>query len=254
MTPDARHRKMRSEIRLAAILALAGHAMLRPVALQGQTLDSVRHGPVLARTDAAILGVAAVASTVVIGWDASIATHVQASSLQQNGFVRDVMDGGRIYGDPGTIVLGAGLWLSGRLAHDDTRERIGLRSLEAIAASGVVTGVIKSVAGRARPYASPENPRDFVLWRGIRGGGDYQSFPSGHATAAWAFASAVDAEWSRLRPSRPRWIPAALYAMATLTAASRVYHNRHWTSDVLLGSAIGFVSGRSVTRWHADRP
>ena len=121
--------------------------------------------------------------------------------------------------------------------------------------SGVITSVIKSVAGRARPYASPGNPRDFVLGRGISDGGDFQSFPSGHATAACAFASAADAEWSRLRPSRPRLLgSAALYSMATLTAVSRVYHDKHWMSDVLLASAIGFVTGRGVTRWHADQP
>lgn len=226
---------------------------LVPVVAQAQAADSSRRGPVLARTDAAIIGVAAVASTVMFGWDAAIAARSQSLSWQQNSTVHDVMRGAGVFGDPGTIVLGAGLWLSGRLAHDDTRERIGLRSLEAIAVTGVVTGVLKGVTGRARPYASPDDARSFVLGRGIGDRSEFQSFPSGHATAAWAFASAVDAEWSRLNPSRPRWVPIALYTMATLTAASRIYEHKHWASDVVLGSAIGFVGGRAVVRWHGDR-
>lgn len=227
--------------------------ILATATLQGQAADPARHGPILVRSDAAILGVAAAASGVLIGWDGAIATRVRASALQQSTIVRGVFDGAGTFGDPGTIVLGAGLWLSGRLAGDNSRARAGLRSLEAIAISGVLTGAIKGVTGRARPDAS-DNPRDFVLGRGIGNRSEFQSLPSGHATAAWAFASAVDVEWIRLNPSRPRWVPVALYALATLTSASRVYRNRHWTSDVVLGSAIGFVSGRAVVRWHADRP
>ena len=225
-----------------------------PAGLAQAPDTTARHGPVLARTDAAILGVAAVASTVMIGWDAAIAKGVRQSSLQDHAVVRDLMNGGRVFGDPGTIVLGAGLWLSGRLAHDETREKVGLRALEAIAVTGVATSVLKGLAGRARPDTSPTNARDFVLGRGIGTRDAFQSFPSGHATAAWAFASAVDAEWSRLSPGHARWVPDVLYAIATLTSASRVVQNRHWTSDVVFGSAIGFVGGRAVVRWHADRP
>ncbi|HVZ49646.1 MAG TPA: phosphatase PAP2 family protein [Gemmatimonadaceae bacterium] len=236
--------------RLAAA-ALIGVAFVR--SSPAQAPDTSRHGPVLARTDAAIIGVAALTSGVLLGWDGAIARHMQGSPLRDDAFVRTVMDGASTYGDPGTIVLGAGVWLSGRLAHDATRERIGMRAVEAIVASGIVGGALKGLTGRARPDTSG-NPRDFVLGRGIGNREAFQSFPSGHATAAWAFASAVDAEWLRLRPSRPRWVPAALYAAATLTAASRVYRNRHWASDVVMGGAIGFVSGRAVVRWHRDPP
>jgi membrane-associated phospholipid phosphatase len=221
--------------------------------LLAQAPDTARHGPVFARTDAAVVGVAALTSGVLLGWDGAIARHMQASPLRHDAFVRSVMEGASMYGDPGTIVLGAGVWLSGRLAHDATRERIGMRAVEAIVASGILGGALKGVAGRARPDTSG-NPRDFVLGRGIGSRDAFQSFPSGHATAAWAFASAVDAEWQRLSPSRPRWVPAALYAAAALTAASRVYRNRHWASDVVMGGAIGFVSGRAVVRWHRDTP
>jgi membrane-associated phospholipid phosphatase len=46
----------------------------------------------------------------------------------------------------------------------------------------------------------------------------------------------------------------ALYGVAALTGISRVFHDRHWASDVVMGGAIGYVTGRAITRWHADAP
>lgn len=215
--------------------------------------DTARHGPLMTRRDAGILGGATVASVVLIGSDLSIAKRVRASSLQRPGAARSVFDAGNAYGDPGVFIISAGLWGVGRLMHERTTERIGLRSLEAVFVSGAVTGALKALSGRARPDQSPTDARDFALARGLRDGSEFQSFPSGHATAAFAFAAVVDAEWARLSPTRPKWVAPVLYGMAALTAASRVYDDRHWASDVLLGSAIGFVSGRAVVRWHADR-
>ena len=163
------------------------------------------------------------------------------------------MDVAGFAGDPGAIIAGAGLWLSGRWSEDRTRKRLGLRSLEAVIVSGVLTGGGKAIAGRARPDQSPTMPRDFSFGRGFGDRSEFQSFPSGHATAAFAFASAIDAELNRIAPRHPAWIVPALYTVAAATALSRVYHDRHWTSDVVMGSAIGFVGGRVVVRRHGDR-
>jgi membrane-associated phospholipid phosphatase len=38
------------------------------------------------------------------------------------------------------------------------------------------------------------------------------------------------------------------FAMAGVTAASRVTDNQHWTSDVVFGAALGMACGRTVTR------
>jgi membrane-associated phospholipid phosphatase len=192
-------------------------------------------------------------SLVMIGWDRQIAAAFRESSLQRNRAVNGYLDFAGFAGDPGSLIAGAGLWLNGRWGGNRTRERLGLRSLESVLLSGVFTGGIKAIAGRARPDQSPDRPRDFVLGRGFGDRSEFQSFPSGHSTAAFAFASAIDAELNRLAPEHPGWIVPTLYGIATSTAVSRVYHDRHWTSDVIMGSAIGFVAGRVVTRWHGDR-
>jgi membrane-associated phospholipid phosphatase len=43
-----------------------------------------------------------------------------------------------------------------------------------------------------------------------------------------------------------KWVPVVAYTIATLTALSRVYQNRHWTSDIVLGSALGHFVTKAV--------
>jgi membrane-associated phospholipid phosphatase len=97
------------------------------------------------------------------------------------------------------------------------------------------------------------NPHDFKLFRGW-GKGEYQSFPSGHTVAAFAAASAVSNETSRWWP-QTRWIIGpAMYGGATLVGLSRMYNNKHWASDVLIGAAIGTFAGNKVVRYHHSHP
>ncbi len=238
----------------SARLVVAAAVMCATHPVIAQTVTSAQRGPLVTTREVGILGVALAGSVLLFSVDRSVADQVRGSSLQQNAFARNAMSGARMFGDPGVVVIGAGLWASGQLGGDRTQRLVGLRSLEAIVVSGAVTGMIKSVTGRARPDQSPGNARDFVIWRGVGDDGVFQSFPSGHTTAAFAFAAAVDAEWRRLSPKRSGWVAPALYGVAALTGISRVFNDRHWASDVLLGGAIGYVAGHAVVRWHADRP
>jgi membrane-associated phospholipid phosphatase len=149
----------------------------------------------------------------------------------------------------GSAVLYAAGWATGRT----DVARLGLRAFEVIGLSGVVTGGIKGFAGRARPYASPGRPGD---WRLLSGTHDdkRQSFPSGHVTAAFAFASAMDHELRLSHPETARWAGPALYAAAALTGLARMHSNNHWASDVVMGAGVGLVSGMVVARFHAGRP
>lgn len=71
------------------------------------------------------------------------------------------------------------------------------------------------------------------------------SFPSSHAANAFAIACA-------LTTFRPRWRIACL-AVAALVAWSRVYLNRHYVSDIVVGAGIGAGFGIWAARWAARR-
>lgn len=67
------------------------------------------------------------------------------------------------------------------------------------------------------------------------------SFPSSHAANAFAFA------WVLARRYR-KWAW-GFWLFAALVAASRVYLNRHWVSDVLVGSALGVLCAWGTARF-----
>jgi membrane-associated phospholipid phosphatase len=159
----------------------------------------------------------------------------------------------RVVGHPGGMIAGGTMYLAG-LATDDRRiEDLGLHSVESIVLGHMITGTIKVVAGRARPFVSKDNARNFKLFRGLRDD-DYRSFPSGHATAAFAFASVISAETSHWWPES-RWIVGpVMYGAATLTGVSRIYDNQHWASDILAGAAIGTISGIKLFRYQHSHP
>lgn len=65
------------------------------------------------------------------------------------------------------------------------------------------------------------------------------SFPSGHTATAFAGAEMIRLEYGG-------WYGTAAYVCAGLTAAGRIYNNRHWANDVLAGAGIGILSTRAA--------
>ena len=71
--------------------------------------------------------------------------------------------------------------------------------------------------------------------------GPATSFPSGHTATAFMGAELIRLEYGP-------WWGLAAYSAATLTAVMRVWHNWHWTSDLLGGAALGIL-GAQVGYW-----
>ncbi len=156
-------------------------------------------------------------------------------------------------GGPGVFMAGGGLYLAGRVGDRPRLTDLGLYTTEAALAGSLVTGVLKAVIGRARPYVSADtNPRDFGFMRGWRDDA-YRSLPSGHTTAAFSFAAAASAELSRTRPRAADVAAPLLYAGATLVGLTRMYKDKHWASDVVLGAVVGVLAGVTTVRWNHDR-
>ena len=97
------------------------------------------------------------------------------------------------------------------------------------------------------------NPSDFRFGRGFSGE-DRTSFPSGHTTVAFAAAASVTSEVQRIWPGHTWFVAPVMYGGATLVGLSRMYHNKHWASDVVLGAGIGTFSGIKVVRYSHSHP
>jgi membrane-associated phospholipid phosphatase len=135
------------------------------------------------------------------------------------------------YGGSKKLVLpmNALLLSSGFLFNDETLKKTSWNAFKSIGASALATEILKLSFSRARPYRQ-KGPYHFepIVWKNNA----YKSLPSGHASLAFAFITPYAEEYSR-------W----LYAIPLSVAFSRVYKNDHWTSDVILGSIIGFTAG-----------
>jgi undecaprenyl-diphosphatase len=88
-----------------------------------------------------------------------------------------------------------------------------------------VSGALKEGIERDRPPVADPNPDTLVKLP------ETFSFPSGHATVAFACATVLAMAVPRLR-----W---PLYALAALIAFSRVYVGVHFPLDVLAGAVLG---------------
>ena len=250
---------VRRGIRRGRFLSLA---LLVPIgATMAQTPlvgDSVHAAKTLFTYRDGILAGAFVGLTVAMfPADRALALHLQDSSTQANRFFKNASKGIQYFADPGSLVIGVSLYGIGRLGKWRDVADLGLHGTEAVAFSGILTAVLKDVAGRARPNVSADTtPNDFSLGRGFRSGG-YKSFPSGHSTAAFAAASVVTSESQRWWPNGIWFVAPAMYGGATLVGLSRMYNNAHWASDVVLGAAVGTFTGIKVVRYshgHSNNP
>jgi membrane-associated phospholipid phosphatase len=218
------------------------------------TTHAQHQAPFFTRKDA-FLGVGFVVGTVAMfPLDRQIASNLQNPGTQANRFLKNASTGAEAIASPGAYFIGGTLYVVGRLTHADRVADLGWHGTEAVLVADGVTWIIKGVAGRARPFLSNEtDPTDWVATKGFTSG-DWSSFPSGHTSTAFAAAAAVTNETTRWWP-RSEWIVGpVMYAGATAVGLSRMYHNKHWASDVVLGAAIGTFSGRKVVQYAHGHP
>ena len=113
----------------------------------------------------------------------------------------------------------------------------------AVALSNLVTEVLKYSIGRGRPFVGGE--ANAFHFSHFAGNPAYYSFPSGHATTAFALAFAVSVVWPRAR------VAMAVYAL--IIAATRLVLLAHHPSDVVAGAMVGIVGAMFVRYWFAAR-
>jgi membrane-associated phospholipid phosphatase len=211
-------------------------------------------GPLFTTADARIAAGTVLGAAALMFADRGITDEVaRDAGVRDNRFLHHAASDFDWLGDPGTVIISAGLYGVGRLAHQEHVAELGLRGAEALVLSAVATEAIKGIAGRARPYLDDRDSDNFALGRGFTHAG-YSSFPSGHATAAFAVATVVAEEGARWWPNRTWLVDPLVYGGAAAVGWARVYGEKHWASDVLAGAGIGTLSGLVVVRYHQLHP
>jgi membrane-associated phospholipid phosphatase len=141
-----------------------------------------------------------------------------------------------------TLALIAGTGVAAWFSGDSDGKLETWSLLEAAVYSSATAEVLGYAGGRKRPDATT-SPNQW------REGGD--SFPSLHASAAWAvgtvFAESGNDEY--------RWLRRVLgYGVAAGTSYVRVRDNVHWLSDTVAGTALGIATARFVLNRRDEAP
>ena len=131
---------------------------------------------------------------------------------------------GAIIGNVVPLAGSIGTYAWGRITDKPKISHVGMDLIQAFVVAEGMTQVLKYSTQRERPDGSGPT-----------------SFPSGHASSTFAFATALERHlgWRYAVPA---------YIGASYVAASRLPANRHWFSDVVFGSVVGVISGRTVTK------
>jgi len=175
-------------------------------------------------------------------YDAEIRDQLQGS-VRSRGMNR-ATDAGELLGNPYLhLGLAAAVYAGGLWADSPKWQQTGEMMVEALVLADGATLLLKQGIGRGRPSATADKG-DFKPF-GFKS--EYDALPSMHTASSFALASVL----ARTSDSLP--VAVASYTAATFVGFSRMYQNKHWASDVLLGAAIGELAGRVVTAFHADK-
>lgn len=155
-------------------------------------------------------------------------------NVEKYGFER--WGGSKVYTNYSLITMGV-FYLHGELFDNQRSKRVALLGLKTFVVTGAILYIPKFMFGRHRPFA--DDPSDPYAWDGPFSG--HYSLPSGHTTSVFAIASIVASEYK----DNPI-VPVVAYSIATLTSISRVYENKHWGSDVLIGAVFGYAMGKLI--------
>ncbi len=127
----------------------------------------------------------------------------------------------------------------GAFKGSEKAKETGVLGAEAMLDSAAVNAVIKIISRRERPMVDDARGRFFQP-----GVGYDSAFASNHAVLAWSSATVIASEYNG-------WMTQlACYSLATGVSLTRVASRNHFPSDVVVGSAVGWMIGRYVHHKH----
>ena len=172
---------------------------------------------------------------------------IRDAVLRDNGryFYSVPIEGARMYGELySPVVFFVGFAAHSLIANDMSTRKIAYEIGQASLYTGAIVLTLKSIIGRARPHDN-EGRATYHPFTLI--GDDYHSLPGGHTATAFVISTVLS------RNVEPTWLKILVYLPAVITPISRVYQDWHWTSDNVLGGAIGYFVATWVVDLHEQK-
>lgn len=140
----------------------------------------------------------------------------------------------------GTSAAAGGIWAYGLKTGNRHADETGELTLETLANTFLIYTPMQFLAGRERPDDGTGNGR-FWVHRNFN-----TSFPAGHPMFTWAMASVIAHEYPRT------WVKILAYGAAGTLTVSRLTGRNHFTSDLWVGSTLGYLIGAKIFHDHCD--
>ncbi len=170
---------------------------------------------------------------VLAGTGAFIATDKRIAKQLPDGHFQTYQNTSNI-GLAGLAASLAGLSIYGMKAQDPHARETGNLEIETAVNSFLIYAPMQFIAGRQRPGEGNGNG-DFLNHHALN-----TSFPGGHAMFTWSMATVLAREYPK------PWVRALAYGTALTVTASRFLAQDHWSSDMFVGSALGFAIGTHI--------
>jgi hypothetical protein len=179
--------------------------------------------------DALVLG----GTAPLLAYDRHIEKHIGTANQSIYQTTSDVAIGGLSGG-----LLAVYAWgIKGDHPH---AKETGALELETLVNTFLIYTPMQLVGARQRPDEGNGNG-DFWKHHAIN-----TSFPGGHAMFTFAMATVVSHEYPQ------KWVQALAYSAASIVTVSRFMARDHWSSDMLVGSALGIGIGAHVFHAHCN--
>lgn len=127
-------------------------------------------------------------------------------------------------------------YLAGELTGSSSLRQTFLLSAESLLITELFVQAGKIAIGWARPYTL-EGSSSFHLFT-LKG--DWQSFPSGHSSAAWAVATTIASRTKCI------YLKVLLYSLSAGISLSRVILDKHFASDIVASSLLGYYISQKI--------
>jgi PAP2 superfamily protein len=246
--------RFRSRVSAFCLAAVAGVTFVTSAAAQPADTGKISTAPLFTRRDA-LVGAGIVALTVgTMQYDHRIQRWLRQDRFQRDQFLHDRAGEIKLVNERSLFAISAASYVVGRLGRVERLADVGLHAAEAIVITSAAATILKSGLGRSRPFVTDaKDAFDFDPGKGWDRP-DYRSFPSLHEGGSFAAAAVFTAEVDRWRPGAGKVAGPVFYAAALLPGIARMYSNKHWASDVILGGAIGTFAGIKTVRYHHSHP
>jgi membrane-associated phospholipid phosphatase len=135
-------------------------------------------------------------------------------------------------------VASGGLFVLGRKNENEHAKEAGDLTLEALVNTFLIYAPMQVIAGRERPDEGTGNGRFRIHDR------FNSSFPGGHSMFSFTMATVIAHEYPK------PWVQVAAYGAATAVTAGRLLGRNHFSSDLFVGSILGYLIGTHIFHAH----